>query len=289
MPTRSLLFAGGAIALWASLATLGALTRNLPPFFVVGVSLCVGSLLTASRLRTWRVPAKTLAIGAYGLFGYHFLLFFAFRLAPAMEANLLNYLWPLLIVLLSPALIPGARLNSRHILGASLGFIGAALIVSGGELTLAREYLPGYALAIAAALVWATFSLLLGRLPAFPNSAIGGFCLISGLLSLLCHAAFEPAAQPSPAQWGMLALLGLGPMGGAFFLWERALRLGDPRQIGSLSYTTPLLSTLLLVASGQGQLNPIAALAIGLILGGALLGTLGQRPDGAARKTQSAV
>ncbi|WP_233201067.1 DMT family transporter [Chromobacterium alticapitis] len=272
----------GAVLLWASLATLGALTRSLPPFFVVGVSLCVGSLLSIHRAKEWKVPPLTALAGVYGLFGYHFLLFFAFRHAPALEANLLNYLWPLLIVLLSPWFRPGIRLNHRHILGGALGFIGAGLIVTGGQLALSQQYLPGYLLAIAAAVVWSTFSLLLGRLPAFPGSAMGGFCLASGLLALLCHALFEPAVNPSAAQWATLALLGLGPMGGAFFLWERALRLGDPRQIGSLSYSTPLLSTLLLTASGQGHLSPLASVAILLILGGALLGTLPARSRAAA-------
>ncbi|KMN79869.1 permease [Chromobacterium sp. LK11] len=278
MTSRPIAFAGGAILLWASLATLGAQTRSLPPFFVVGVCLLIGSLLSVRRCRDWKVPPSTLLVGIYGLFGYHFLLFFAFRHAPAMEANLLNYLWPLLIVMLSPILLPGTSLHGRHILAGILGFCGAALIVSGGKLALSGGHLVGYLLAIGAAVVWSTFSLLTRRLPSFPNSAVGGFCLLSGLLSLLCHALFEPSVAPSAGQWLALFLLGIGPMGGAFFLWDRALKEGDPRQIGSLSYATPLLSTLLLIGSGQGQLNAVAMAAIVLILGGALLGSLPVRP-----------
>ncbi|KMN33894.1 permease [Chromobacterium sp. LK1] len=277
MISRPIAFAGGAILLWASLATLGAQTRSLPPFFVVGMCLLIGSLLSIRRYRDWKVPPRTLLVGVYGLFGYHFLLFFAFRHAPAMEANLLNYLWPLLIVMLSPILLPGTVLHGRHILAGILGFCGAALIVSGGKFALSGAHLGGYLLAIAAAIVWSTFSLLTRRLPSFPNSAVGGFCLLSGLLSLLCHSLFEPSVAPSQTQWLSLILLGIGPMGGAFFLWDRALKEGDPRQIGSLSYATPLLSTLLLIGSGQGQLNAVAASAIVLILGGALLGSLPSR------------
>ncbi|MGR2661228.1 DMT family transporter [Chromobacterium haemolyticum] len=278
MISKSIAFAGGAILLWASLATLGTQTRSLPPFFVVGVCLLIGSLLSIRHCRDWKVPPRTLLVGIYGLFGYHFLLFFAFRHAPAMEANLLNYLWPLLIVMLAPILVPGTILHGRHILAGALGFSGAALIVSGGKLALSSNYLVGYLLAIGAAVVWSTFSLLTRRLPSFPNSAVGGFCLLSGLLSLLCHALFEPNVAPSAGQWLALILLGIGPMGGAFFLWDRALKEGDPRQIGSLSYATPLLSTLLLISTGQGQLNAIAITAIVLILGGALLGSLPVRP-----------
>ncbi|AXK39801.1 DMT family transporter [Crenobacter cavernae] len=269
--------AAGAILLWASLATLGALTKNLPPFFVVGVSLCIGSLLALPRVREWKVPVKTLAVGLYGLFGYHFLLFFAFRHAPAMEANLINYLWPLLIVLLAPLIVPGTQLMRRHIIGGLLGFVGAGLIVSGGRLAFDATSGFGYGLAVAAAIVWSTYSLLTKRLPPFPTGAVGGFCLLSGLLALACHALFEPATQPTTGQWLSLIGLGVGPMGGAFFLWDRAMKGGDPRQIGALSYTTPMLSTLLLVASGQGQLTPLTGVAIGLILGGALLGTVDRR------------
>lgn len=269
--------AAGAILLWASLATLGALTKILPPFFVVGVSLCIGSLLALPRLREWKVPAGTLAVGLYGLFGYHFLLFFAFRHAPAMEANLLNYLWPLLIVLLAPLLVPGTILTRRHIVGGLLGFVGAGLIVSGGRLAFDGASAFGYGLAVAAAFVWSTYSLMTKRLPPFPTGAVGGFCLLSGLLSLACHFLFEPAVSPSAGQWASLIGLGVGPMGGAFFLWDRAMKDGDPRQIGALSYTTPMLSTLLLVASGEGRLTPLTGVAICLILGGALLGTVDRR------------
>lgn len=274
MRQHPLFYALAAIVLWASLATLGASVAVLPPFFTVGVSLMVGSLCAIRHWRQWRVPPATLLLGVVGLFGYHFFLFVAFRLAPAVEANLLNYLWPLLIVLLSPVLLPGYHLNTRHILGALAGFVGAALVVTGGKLSVDLTALPGYGCAALAALLWAGYSLLTKRVPAFPTAAIGGFCLLSGALSLACHALMEPAVQPSASQWLTLLLLGAGPMGLAFFLWDKALKLGDPRQIGALSYLTPLLSTLLLVASGRGQLGPTTGMAIALIVGGALAGTV---------------
>jgi drug/metabolite transporter (DMT)-like permease len=274
MTRHPLLYALAAIVLWASLATLGAAVSSLPPFFTVGVSLMIGSLCALKHWREWQVPPATLLLGVAGLFGYHFFLFLAFRLAPAVEANLLNYLWPLLIVLLSPVLLSGYHLSARHILGALAGFAGAALVVTGGQLSINLAALPGYGSAVLAALLWACYSLLTKRVRPFPTAAIGGFCLLSGVLSLLCHTLMEPAVSPSASQWLTLLLLGAGPMGLAFFLWDKALKLGDPRQIGALSYLTPLLSTLLLVASGRGQLGPATGAAIALIVGGALAGTL---------------
>ncbi|NHQ83465.1 DMT family transporter [Chromobacterium vaccinii] len=271
---QAMLYALAAIAMWASVATLSALTHTLPPFFVAGIGLILGSLLTVRRIADWKVPPKNFANGVYGIFGFYFFLFNAYRLAPVMDATVLSYVWPLLMVLLSPLLVPGTRLGANHILGSLIGFAGAALIVTGGKLSLSMSALPGYLMALGAAVVWATYSLFTRRLPATSDNAVGGYCLASGLLALALHFATEPAAHPSTIQWLMIAVLGLLPMGAAFLCWNRAMQLGDPRQIGALGNATPLLSTLMLVASGQAALNGGSALAIAMIVGGAALGTL---------------
>jgi drug/metabolite transporter (DMT)-like permease len=273
-----------SVLIWSSLALLNSRVNAIPPFLSVGLALCIGGLVGLFRAREWRLPWRTFAVGVGGIFGYHALLFAAFRVAPAVEVNLLNYLWPLLIVLLSPLFLRGFRLGARHVLGALLGLAGAALIVSGGHLGLDLAYLPGYLLAAAAALVWASYSLLTKRLPPFPTGAVGGFCLVSGMLSLgiyflgmaISPGATAPAAAPhlGPLDWLFLVLLGLGPMGGAFYSWDAALKRGDPRVIGALSYLTPLLSTMNLVLLGGKRLSPVAIIAMSLIVAGAVVGSL---------------
>ncbi len=277
---RALLAALGAIALWASLASIVQALGRWPPFLLTGTALLVGSLVSAPRVRQWRVPLRTLALGVIGLAGYHAALFFAFRLAPAVEANLLNYLWPTFLVLFSPLLVPGARLHAGHIAGTLLGLAGAALIVTRGHLSIDAidtASLPGDLLAVLAALIWAVYSLLTKRVPPFPTAAVGLFCAVSGAISLALSALLEPRYQPALGEIGWVVLLGLGPMGAAFFLWSFAMTRGDPRTIGALSYLTPLLSTLLLTAVGGVSLTRLTALAGGLIVGGAVLGTLAGR------------
>ena len=269
------LHALGAIALWASLAALGVSLTHVPPFLLTGIALIIGSIpawpFVLRDPTQWRVPLRTLALGVYGLFAYHFLLFIALRHAPAVEANLVNYLWPLFIVVLSPWVLPGVRLRLPHVLAALLGFAGAAIAIAGGrELsgTLAWGYLP----ALAAAFIWATYSLLTKRVPSFPTTAIGLFGLVSGVLSLLCHALLEPAITLHTRDWLLLAVLGLGPLGGAFFLWDKALKLGDPRQIGILSYITPLASTALLMLVSGRSFSASIVLATVMIIGAAVMG-----------------
>jgi drug/metabolite transporter (DMT)-like permease len=273
------LLALGAIALWGSLATLGVALGHVPPFLLTGLSLLIGSLialpLSGFSLARWRVPLPTLALGIYGLFCYHFLLFLALRHAPPVQANLVNYLWPLLIVVLAPLVLPGMTLHLRHIFAALLGFAGAALVILGGasSTAISTAWSWGYLPALAAAFIWASYSLLTRRVAAFPTSAIGGFALCSGLLSLLCHALLEPAVDLSGRDWGLIGLIGLGPMGAAFFLWDKALKTGDARHIGILSYLTPLLSTSLLVlVNGQPVTWPVLV-ATAMIVVAAWLGT----------------
>lgn len=288
---KSNLYALAAIALWVSLAALSVALRHVPAFFLTGVTLMLGSLLAwPAVLRQpslWRVPLRTLAIGVGSLFGYHFLLFMGLRMAPAVEVNLINYLWPLLLVVLAPFYLPNMHLRGVHWLAAGMGFGGAAIAILGAPTGAgaAEDFgrwgaWPGYVLALFAAFAWANYSLQSKRLAlkgqGFPTAAIGLFGLVSGGLSLLCHWALEPAVTLTPQDWGLLALLGLGPMGASFFLWDSALKLGDARQIGILSYITPLGSTAVLVLISGQPLTLSIGLAAALIMAAAVLGTRGR-------------
>lgn len=270
----------GAIVLWAGLAMLGVRLAHLPPFWLTGVALLIGSVVALPLSRfdfsQFRVPLPTLALGVYGLFGFHFLLFIALRHAPPVQANLVNYLWPLGMVVLAPVFLPGTRLTWRQLLAALLGFGGAALAILGGQ-SLDTGLAWGYLPALGSAFVWASYSLLTQRVAAFPSAAIGLFALVSGLLSLLCHALLEPAAQVSARDWPWLILMGLGPLGAAFFLWDAALKRGDARQIGLLSFLTPLLSTLLLLWHRGESISASVAAAAALIIGAAWLGRSSRR------------
>ena len=210
------IFALGAIALWSLLATLGLMLSHVPPFLLTGVGLLIGSIPAWPLARQWRVAPSTLALGVYGLFGFHFLLFIALRHAPPVTANLVNYLWPLFIVVLAPLFLRELRWSLVHVGAALVGFAGAALAIvadrgTGGD--VGGDFAWGYLAALASAWVWASYSLLTKRVAHFPTAAIGLFGLVSGVLSLLCHAWLEPSVNLSLRDWGLLAVLGLGPLG----------------------------------------------------------------------------
>ena len=267
-----------AILLWSSLALLTTATEGLPPFQVLaigfGFATLFGFIRTASRGHGWRElrqPWPALALTTAALFGYHALYFIALKRAPAVESNLLNYMWPLLIVLFA-GLLPGVRVRGAQIVGTLLGLVAAIVLVTRGSgIEIQPQYLPGYLAALSAAVIWAAYSVLNRRHAAVPSAAITVACALVALSGAMVHLGFEQSVQPTARQWGVLALMGLGPVGAAFLLWDHGTKHGDIALLGSLSYLAPLLSTLLLVLAGRAEPHWSQALAISLLLLGAWL------------------
>lgn len=265
-----------AIALWSALAALSVSAGPIPPFQMVAMTFAVGASIgivgALMRGVGWRGllgwPMHVWLLGVGGLFGYHALYFAALQLAPPAEANLVNYLWPLLIVLLS-APLAGERLAWPHLLGAVLGFAGVILLAFGRGLSFTGAHVLGYALALGCAVVWSLYSVLSRRFGETPTDAVAAFCVASALLSLACHLAFERTAWPATtAAWLALLAIGLGPAGPAFYLWDHAVKRGDIRALGAISYATPILSTAILVLFGLAE-------PTGTLIAAALLVTVG--------------
>jgi drug/metabolite transporter (DMT)-like permease len=271
-----------AILLWSMLALFTAATGMIPPFQLNAMTFLVGGLVGVASwiarpqgLKALRQKPVVWALGVGGLFGYHALYFAALRWAPPAESGLINYLWPLLIVLFS-SFLPGEHLRRAHLVGALLGFAGVIVLIAGrGAFDARAEYMPGYICAFVAAFVWAGYSVLSRRFGQVPTDAVAGFCLVTSLLSLVCHLAFETTVWPeTTTQWLALVALGIGPVGAAFYVWDIGMKQGDIRFLGVASYATPVLSTLLLVVAGYAALTLSLALACGLIVAGALVATL---------------
>ena len=300
---RGTLVGSTAVLLWGTLATLTVLSGDIPPFQLLAMAFTLATLIgflpalwrglptrvsrsardeegTEQEARVsnprYKLPPAVWALGIYGLFGYHFAYFMALRLAPPVEANLINYLWPLLIVLLS-GLLPGERLGARQVGGALAGFAGAALLVArGGGLRFDGQYALGYAFALACAVIWSSYSVLSRRVGSLgergvPTRAVGGFCAATAALALVCHLLFETTVWPVGWQWAAIVALGLGPVGAAFYVWDYGVKRGNIQTLGVLAYGAPLLSTLLLVAVGLAEPSWTLAAACALIVGGAVI------------------
>lgn len=275
-PRTATLIGLTSILMWSLLSVMTVATGTMPPFQLMAMTFAIGAMASFAvrprALRALRQPWRAAMVGIGGLFGYHALYFVALRLAPPAEAGLLNYLWPLLIVLLS-SLLPGEGLRAHHVIGALLGLAGTIVLLWGHiDLVATPTQLAGYAAALAAAFVWAGYSVLSRRFKAVPTDAVAGYCAITALLAGAVHVVAETTIWPtSPLAWLAIAALGAGPVGAAFFAWDIGMKRGDIRVLGAASYATPLLSTSFLILAGYAQPSANLALAAALIAGGGLI------------------
>lgn len=284
---RATLVGLAAVGMWSTLGLFTAMTgadapsgggsagQSVPPFqlnaLCFGLAGVLALIILAGQGRLRDVIAttpKALALTVAGLFGYHALYFTALRNAPAVEANLINYLWPLLIVVFS-GLLPGERLRWFHGLGAALGFAGAGILIVAQGASFEGGFALGYAAALGAALFWSSYSVLSRLFPDVPTGAVTGACLITSVLSLGCHLLFETTVWPATLTgWVGVVALGLFPVGAAFFVWDIGMKRGDIQVLGAAAYATPILSTLLLIAFGFGAFTwPVVAACLLVTLG----------------------
>ncbi len=274
-----------AIVLWATLALFTALTNDgvgIPPFQLLFLSFFIGATINTvwlllTKQFTWDVfsaPPSAWLLSVSGLFLYHFFYFNALRYAPEVEASLIAYLWPLLIVLFS-ALLPNNQLHRHYIIGAFVSFCGAGILIlwrEQGSFTFENKYMTGYLYAFACALIWSLYSVFNRLFTQVPSSATVGFCYVVALLSLVSHFLLsEIWVTPTVLQWVGVVGLGIGPVGIAFFVWDYGTKHGDIQLLGTLSYCAPLLSTLLLIIFSDATLTIGIAIGCSSIILGAII------------------
>jgi drug/metabolite transporter (DMT)-like permease len=273
-----------AVLLWSSLALLTVGAKRLPPFQLLALTFAVAAAMGAGlsvlrRRRPWeeamRWPAA-LALASAALAGYHFFYFVALRNAPAVDASLIAYLWPLLIVVFSGIAHGGLRM--AHVAGAVLGLSGAWLILSArGTVSFETSYALGYGAAAACALIWSIYSVANRRYASAPVDVVTGACFVTAAFGAGVHLAYEAWAAPTATEWWFIALLGLGPVGAAFFLWDHGTKNGNLPLLGVVSYSAPVLSTGFLVVAGDAAPTWRLAAAALLVAGGAALASLPRR------------
>jgi drug/metabolite transporter (DMT)-like permease len=268
-----------AILMWSLLAVMTVATGKIPAFQLAAMTFAIGALVGSltwigrpDAVRALWQPPVAWMVGVCGLFGYHALYFLALRFAPPAEAGLLNYLWPLLIVVFS-SLLPGERLAPHHVIGALLGLAGTVLLLAGNfGGGFAPGQLPGLIAAFVAAFVWAAYSVMSRKLKSVPTDAVAGFCFATALLATMVHEVVEVTVWPdSMVQWLAVTALGIGPVGAAFYAWDIGMKRGDIRVLGAASYATPLLSTGFLMLAGFARPSVVIAIAAVLIAGGGLI------------------
>jgi drug/metabolite transporter (DMT)-like permease len=263
---------GAAIGLWSLLALLTSGATRVPPLQLLALTFAVASVLGLGY---------ALARGANPLAGgYHFFYFVALARAPVVDASLVAYLWPLLIVVFAAA-AGGARVTRLHVAGAALGLAGAWIVIAArGAVALSPQYALGYGAALACALIWSAYSVANRRHAGAPTGLVSLACVAVAALAAAGHLLIERTVAPSRGEWASIVLLGTGPVGAAFFLWDYGTKHGRIALLGALSYAAPVLSTAFLVAAGVAAPTWHIGAGCLLVTGGAVLAAYGERRVG---------
>ena len=271
-----------AIPVWALLPVLTVAAGPIPPLELLSLTFTVGALaglvILALNPASWQVLRGAgivpVLFGTAGLFCYHFAYFLALQNAPPLEASLINYLWPVLIVVFSAALPSQAgagKLSGWHFAGVAAAFAGAALAMSGGSTLSFSGNAFGYGMALSAALIWSSYSVASRLFRSTPSAAVALYCTCTALLAWCAHIALERFVTPAPGlQTFAIVVLGIGPVGLAFYAWDYGCKHGDLRLLGVFAYFAPVLSTALMTLTGFAPAKPALWFAALLITAGAM-------------------
>ncbi|MBZ9821525.1 DMT family transporter [Mesorhizobium sp. CA4] len=281
-----LAFALGAVALWATNALVGKTLLAAYPVSLVQFLQFCGATLVFALIRFFpspvlRIPqgekgnaALAYAVGFLGLVGTMVLQYIGFASVPVIEANLVAYTWPLIT---AAAVILLGRPRRPLLLGlaAALGFVGVALVISGGRAHFWSNRawfeggsLVGYLAALGSALCMAFYSLTVGRLAVSPERLLLPSALI-GVALTFAWCLHDGVVCPSAAHLLLGLYLGIGPMGLGYYFWSRAAKLDHGGRIAIVAYLTPIASTFLLTLSGE-SLSMTAIAGAVLVIGSCL-------------------
>ena len=265
-----------AIPLWATWPSLAIQTLEVPPFESLAVMFLFGWAVLAclrrsdgadmeesSFKRSW-LPAVVYGVA---LAGGDASFILATHRIPAAQANLISYLWPVMIVVFG-AVIGLFRLRPRQIIGLGLGFSGAVILMWDGRISMS---ISGIALALLSGACWAAYCIfrLTWKQPAGNVLARGS--VISAIICVFLHALTEPTVIPSLGALAATAVAGMIPLALGNFVWDEGFRRGDGHLLAVMAYATPLCSALLLASLGAALLTwNLLAGAVVIVLAGVL-------------------
>lgn len=266
-----------ALVFWVLAAPFTVRIKTLPLFETLAIIFYISFSLSALKFsinKHWsrlKQPLLVCLIGFVGVYGNQLLYIASFKYAPAAHADLINYLWPILIILLT-GFLPKEQLSIRHIIAACLGFSGVYVLLFRGATGFDHHYLLGYLLAFSGAVVWSVYSITARFFAKLPVEIIGLYCGLGCLCSLITHLLIETPVMPKVDQWGVLGLMGVTTQGLAYFFWDFGVKHGDFKRLSLLSYGNPILSIVMLILLGMAKPTLELLIACLLVTAGGFIG-----------------
>jgi drug/metabolite transporter (DMT)-like permease len=282
--TKAYLYAAAAVLCWSTVGSAFKLALREVDFFnllfwSVLVSLLVFVVFISAK-RQWGLIFKqslreifsSAIMGLINPFLYYFILFQAYDLLLAQEALTLNYLWPVVLVLLSIPVLK-QKIGFLSILAIMVSFVGSFVIATGGNILdfkFTNTY--GVILALVSTIIWASFWLMNVRnkrnetVKLFMNFVFGFFFV--SIYGVITNSIVIPSVN------GLIGVgyVGVFEMGITFFLWMMALSLSETTaKVSNLIYFAPFLSLIIVSITIGEEIKIATIIGLVLIIGGILL------------------
>ncbi|AXE28716.1 EamA family transporter [Chromobacterium phragmitis] len=276
-------FGLGAVLAWSTVASAFKLSlQHLSPMQLV-LYASVASLLSLLSILAWqrRLPElaaafrahwkASLLFGAVNPFAYYLVLFEAYSLLPAQEAQAINYTWALTMTLLAVPLLK-QKLRARDAAAALICYLGVLVIGTRGQLLdLHLSNQLGVLLALASTLLWAGYWIFNTRDAREPVLGLTLNFACSLPLSLAWCAWHGQLTMPAWQGLAGAAYVGALEMGFTFALWLSAMKLTrSTASVANLIFLSPMLSLLLIHLIVGEPILPSTLQGLALILGGLL-------------------
>ena len=270
----------GALVLWAMAPLLLCELDAIPTFQLSGLVLMIAFLFVSAKLtiqQQWkrvRQPVSVWMAGFLIILINQAAYVYSMKLVSPAEAEVVYYLWPILLVIVSNLFLAEKR-SWMPVAASTFGFSGIYLLMSSdADVAFSYEVCIGYSAAFAAALAWVFYSLYTRHHRALPLEMNGMWCGLAALGCFALHGLFEsPAPAISLYQWGLLTFIGVGILSLSLFLWATGMRHGHLNVLSVMAYMTPIISVSMLVLCGRAPFTEVLFFSAQLVILGGLLCT----------------
>ncbi len=281
---KAYIFAISAVILWSTVATAFKIALVKLDFVqLLFVSSAVASIVLffiltlESKLKiAFSISKKELlqAVfrGALNPFLYYLILFKAYAILPAQEAMTLNYIWPIMLVLLAVPLLK-QKLKIKGLLSVLISFFGVIIIATKGDfINLKLSNLYGDILAISTSIVWAYFWIVNIKSKIDESIKLFYSFLFGFIFTIPVVFLFSDFNIEFTASLGAAVYVGVAEMGITFFFWLYALKLSNRTDsVSQLIFLSPFLSLIFISTILQEEIHRSTLLGLAFILGGIFL------------------
>lgn len=280
---KSRFFALFTVLTWA---TNSALVKTLLTDIPDMQALCISSFLAFAFLLIVNLKTGVLremkkyslrqygymaVLGFTGMFLYSALYYFGLMQMSAQEACIVNYLWPMMLVLFSCLLLK-EKLTMMKIVSMVCSFIGIVILSSGSPASADGNRAAGILCCMLAAAFYGLFSVLNKKADYDQSLSMMVFWLTTALCALAAGLAGESWVPLGGVQWLGMLWLGAVINGAAYLTWALALKEADnTASVANLAYLTPFLSVVISAIFLNEGFQPRAFIALIFIVGGILL------------------